>query len=769
MTNNDDNEPTNSFMRDFIFGMNPTSIEEIRATAERSQTNRDEIISATALWLGGGRYGKQPKHFPQHNAIALIFEFLKNEKPNSVLECSASLFPISAPSLIGGLFSNLRWTPLHAAHTQKISSRLSIAETKLRVFPDFDAAEGQTADVIIYCPEIGASTASNKQKSRYGLDFLLTLISRARQGARIVWLTDRESLYDLGFLRYTYSNPMKFQFELVNASVDAVIEFSGGTLPENGRQSVALVITKSDSMTHKKRFLASPNNFYDTVVNSESDSSFESVVNAFFAGESGKTSPVWRWVDDSELPLNSAIEKRNRLRTLAPKGAHQPVSGRKLFRKVQRATYRLETEADDVIFIPLTSTGDVAASTRDTGVGASSCWRVTVDTSLCDREFLIKLLNSEYGRKTRASLTGSGNLEKSWDLNWLQIPLPSMDAQQRLRRISSDIDLIRAALDSTAELTDRNWAALEAIERDLASAKRVFDLEGKVSNWSHELPFPIATVLRRCITVHANEPKDQFEALLHFYEAFSAFAATLGLTLLQRVCGTSDLAGVLYPKGGAVITRPDFNFWIGAIGGIANRIQAATSDKELAANKEECLYYLGLLKGLRQCHSALQRALRIRNSWKGHGGAVKSADAKELNKQLLDGLGELYVNAVDVFRSARLVRLGTAEVQEETVSFRVELCEGSDPLFKAISVDANRRDFAKSGQLAFWMQDIGVLVPCFPTVRLSTAAIPSEKCAYIFNRYENGQFRWISYQEAQQQEIFDDDASLRALIAPQPS
>jgi hypothetical protein len=769
MSINDDNEPTNTFMRDFICGLNPTSIEEIRAAAERSQTNRDEIISATTLWLGGGWYGKQPKHFPQRNSIALIFEFLKNEKPNSVLECSASLFPISAPSLIGGLFSNLRWTPLHAAHTQRISSRLSIAETKLRVFPDFDAAEGQTADVIIYCPEIGASTAWNKQESRFGLDFLLTLISRARQGARIVWLTDRESLYDLGFLRYTYSNPMKLKFELVNASVDAVIEFGGGTLTDNGYWSVALLISKNRSDPSAQIFLANPENTYDSCVNSSSANSFASVFHAFYAGEKEKPTSLWRWVDSTELPLHSAIEKRNRLRVLAPKGSHQLYTGGKLFRRVQRVNYQLESEADDVVFIPLASTADVAASIRDTGVGASSCWRVKIDTSLCDREFLIKLLNSEYGRKCRASLTGSGNLEKSWDLNWLQIPLPSMDAQQRLRRITSDIRVIKAALDSTAEITDRNWAALEAVERDLASAKRVFDLEGKVSNWSHELPFPIATVLRRCITVHANEPRDQFEALIHFYEAFSAFSATLGLTLLQRVCGTSDLASVLYPKGGAVITRPDFNFWIGAIGGISNRIQAATSDKELAANKEECLYYLGLLKGLRQCHSALQRALRIRNSWKGHGGAVKNADAKELNKQLLDGLGELFVNAVDVFRSARLVRLGTAEVQEETVSFRVELCEGSDPLFKAISVDANRRDFAKSGQLAFWMQDIGVLVPCFPTVRLSTAAIPSEKCAYIFNRYENGQFRWISYQEAQQQEIFDDDATLRALIAPQPS
>ena len=763
MTIEDDNEPADPF-RALYLDLSPQPIDTIQAAATASHARRDEIISTIASWLGGRSYPKRPAHFPSHNVMALVYEYMTREKPQLVLECSASSFPISAPCLVGGLASFLEWKPLHTSYGQTVSQRLCDGEKRLSVLSQSGSDQAvSSADLIVFCPEVGATTAWDKRESKHGFDVLLSLISRSRQGARILFLGAPESLYDLGFLR---NNSITDKFSDVSATVNAVIEFRGGTLPENGYRSVALLISKNKGAEPPaRRFLAEAHDRYDCDVNSASPGSLASVIHAYNSGMGDKPSSIGRWVDDSELPLHSAIEKRSRLRALAPKGSHRTVKGRELFRRVQRVSYQLEAETDDIIFVPLASSANVAASIRDTGVGASSCWRVRVNTSLCDREFLIKLLNSEYGRKVRSSLTGSGDLDKSWDLNWLELPLPSLDAQQRIRRISSDIALIKAALDSTADLTDRNWAALEAVERDLASAKQVFDLEGKVSNWSHELPFPIATVLRRCVTVHANEPRNQFEALVHFYEAFAAFSATLGLTLLQRVCGPSELASVLYPKGGAVITRPDFNFWIGAIGGIANRIQAAIGDKqEQAANAEECLYYLGLLKGLRQCHGALQRALKIRNSWKGHGGAIKDADAKELNRQLLDGLGELYVNAVDVFRSARLVRLGTADIQDETVSFRVELCEGSDPLFKAITVDANRRDFAKSGQLAFWMQDIGVLVQCFPTIRLSTAAIPSEKCAYIFNRYENGQFRWISYQEAQQQEIFDDDVGLRALI-----
>jgi hypothetical protein len=35
----------------------------------------------------------------------------------------------------------------------------------------------------------------------------------------------------------------------------------------------------------------------------------------------------------------------------------------------------------------------------------------------------------------------------------------------------------------------------------------------------------------------------------------------------------------------------------------------------------------------------------------------------------------------------------------------------------------------------------------------------------VFNRVEVGQFRWLSYQEAQEQEIFAPEEELQALIS----
>ncbi len=52
-----------------------------------------------------------------------------------------------------------------------------------------------------------------------------------------------------------------------------------------------------------------------------------------------------------------------------------------------------------------------------------------------------------------------------------------------------------------------------------------------------------------------------------------------------------------------------------------------------------------------------------------------------------------------------------------------------------------------------------------PFFRLGAPQQPQETSFYVFNRVENGEFRWISYQEAREQEFVAPDDELRGLIA----
>jgi hypothetical protein len=51
-----------------------------------------------------------------------------------------------------------------------------------------------------------------------------------------------------------------------------------------------------------------------------------------------------------------------------------------------------------------------------------------------------------------------------------------------------------------------------------------------------------------------------------------------------------------------------------------------------------------------------------------------------------------------------------------------------------------------------------------PFFRLGNPHKPGEISFYVFNRVENDTTRWVSYQEAQEQELFDRDEAVLDII-----
>ena len=52
-----------------------------------------------------------------------------------------------------------------------------------------------------------------------------------------------------------------------------------------------------------------------------------------------------------------------------------------------------------------------------------------------------------------------------------------------------------------------------------------------------------------------------------------------------------------------------------------------------------------------------------------------------------------------------------------------------------------------------------------PFIRLGAPQQPQETSFYVFNRVEDGGFRWISFQEAREQEFVAPDDELYSIIA----
>lgn len=145
---------------------------------------------------------------------------------------------------------------------------------------------------------------------------------------------------------------------------------------------------------------------------------------------------------------------------------------------------------------------------------------------------------------------------------------------------------------------------------------------------------------------------------------------------------------------------------------------------------------------------------------------MKDTDAIRLNGELQTVLRDLFAETAASLRKARLVRIGSCQMRGEHNVYQADLLQGSDPTFKRLPVGSRRR--ADSGTLAIWYPQFDELVARVPFFRLGAPKDPAESTVYVYNRVETGGLRWVSYQEARDQDILIADDGLDGLIRVRP-
>ena len=350
----------------------------------------------------------------------------------------------------------------------------------------------------------------------------------------------------------------------------------------------------------------------------------------------------------------------------------------------------------------------------------------------------------------------------------MELPIPDLTTQERIARIDGDIGLLRAAFRDIQSGLDEDWTVLSDVAETIDKLKSVLDIERQIADWWRELPYPLATIYRRYQV--STEPKERFETLLHFFEMMAVYLAAAGTSHVRamRHDWQDTLAQWLHPTGAAGLERADFGFWIGLAGASLKDTSRIVSDKDLRTSAialvgPELVQVAGTIGSLGKATDILNVARSYRNSWIGHGGHLKASDAVRLDAELQQSVRDLYQIASSVFRRLQLVRTGLAEVTDKGLRFQVERLSGSDPTFERVHVELDRP--AKSNALAFWMTGARTMCRAMPFFRLGAPQRPQESSFYVFSRVENGECRWISYQEADEQAFVAPDDELLGLIA----
>jgi hypothetical protein len=315
---------------------------------------------------------------------------------------------------------------------------------------------------------------------------------------------------------------------------------------------------------------------------------------------------------------------------------------------------------------------------------------------------------------------------------------------------------------------EHDWTALTDTSDKLDALKGVLDIERQIADWWRELPYPLATIYRRYQV--SIDPKERLETLLHFFEMSAVYLATVGASHVKamRRDWQEVMAKWLHPAGAAGIERADFGFWIGLAGASLKDVSRITSDKDLRTAATD-LAGAELVEGassigaLGKATAILDIARRYRNSWKGHGGHIKASDAARLNTELQQQIRDLYEATASTLRRLRLVLPGMAEVLDVGMRYKIEILSGSDPTFVTEIIQLDRP--AKSNSLAFWISESRTMCRAMPFIRLGAPQQPRENTFYVFNRVEKDGFRWISYQEAREQDFVAPDDELLSIIA----
>jgi hypothetical protein len=607
-------------------------------------------------------------------------------------------------------------------------------------------------DTIIYAPPIGMRTNGG---DGFGSEVVSGLAPALTADGVLCWVTARGVLFSRG-ARGTF--PALSEKGL---HVAAVIDLAPGALAGTNIEGTLIVFRRQEQ---KQKLVGALRRQEDVA----------SIASALESGPVRKPGAGWEWLaaDDPRSFMN--LEHERLIRKLTPRGRHQLKTIRSLLAdaRVERADRPLPDDfrGTALLFVPEYAGSRATADLEEQTVKARSVYRLVIDAKQANPRFLAQLLNSPYGRHLRSRIASGATIQRVGvdALLSLELAVPDLATQERIARVDSDIGLLQAAFRDMQATLEQDWTILAETAERVDALKSVLDIERRIADWWRELPYPLATIYRRYQV--ATEPKERLETLLHFFEMFAVYLAAVGASHVKalRQDWPDVLAKWLHPAGSAGIERADFGFWIGLAGASLKDTARITSDKDLRAaaietGGPELVQVASTLGGLGKTTEALDVARRFRNSWKGHGGHLKASDAERLDRDLQQQVRDLYEGTSSLLRSVQLVRPGMAEVTDTGLRYKVDLLSGSDPTFEARQVEFDRP--VKSGALAFWGVDSRTMCRALPFFRLGAPQQPQETSFYVFNRVENGGFRWICYQEAREQEFVAPDEELRSIIA----
>lgn len=374
-----------------------------------------------------------------------------------------------------------------------------------------------------------------------------------------------------------------------------------------------------------------------------------------------------------------------------------------------------------------------------------------VNPQVANRDYLIRWLNRPWENyHSFVSCTwGRSNLRNSVTISEIknsEFVLPSIADQELMVDGHDKIDGIQAEL---RELESALWGDPENIAETVQQIESV-NQEDHFEDWNDTLPFPLASVLWRYHTA-PHDPRKQLRALLHFFETFAAFMATVHLSAYQpRENLWQEFGPRISDKLNEInlsLKKPTFGTWKFIMDYLGSKSRKAfQGNKEEEKDKIERIYATqnsNTLKALfdPQLNSHIQNAIRIRNQ-QAHGGAMGRAQNEHVVRELKRMVDDLRGSMGRFWKNFELIQAGSMEYCGDVYQIQAKKLMGNRQPFASIQVESKFP--LKTNQIYLFDKEARTGLHLLPLIIMGKSPEQQNIC-YIYNRAEANGPKYVSY------------------------
>ena len=383
--------------------------------------------------------------------------------------------------------------------------------------------------------------------------------------------------------------------------------------------------------------------------------------------------------------------------------------------------------------------------------------QLVVNPAFASSQYLSMVLNGEVGaplREAMADLVAPSQrvvLGLLGDALYLP-PRPqqdeAVDAHERIQRLRSELYELELQIE---EQPRKISVVLEQLSR--------FNHPDSIELWAETLPFPLGSIFRTC-TSQQGRYKDQYEALLHFFEATAAFLATVHLSALIQDpvlwVEVKDKIDRQLQSGRYSWDVPTFGLWRTVL-----EVCVGTVRKPLNADKSSRAQALALY-AFNRAHSMevftnsqvleiLSTANSRRNLWHAHGGALGEPEAESRFNELWQLVVRLRTQVGRCFSTLQVIIPGTARTLPGPIfDCEVRIAAGSNPAF--LTQRVRLAESPLTGHLHLLEEGQQRALCLAGLVQIRDAPQPA---CYFYNRYDKEGTHFVSYHYEPSSRVID--------------